>query len=32
MWTGILWLCTAGLLGVGVVVDAIIILFKPTHY
>ena len=32
MWTGILWLCTAGLLGGGVVVDAIIILFKPTHY
>ena len=32
IWTGILWLCTAGLLGVGVVVDAIIILFKPTHY
>ena len=32
IWTGVLWLCTGGLLGVGIVVDAIIILFKPVHY
>jgi hypothetical protein len=27
-----LWLCTAGLFGVGVVVDAILIVMKPEHY
>ena len=32
IWTGILWLCTAGLCGVGVVVDAILIVMKPEHY
>ena len=32
MWTGVLWLCTAGLFGVGVVVDAILIILKPEHY
>ena len=32
IWTGILWLCTGGLLGVGVVVDAILIVMKPEHY
>jgi hypothetical protein len=32
IWTGILWLCTAGLFGVGVVVDAILIVMKPEHY
>jgi TM2 domain-containing membrane protein YozV len=29
---GILYLCTAGLCGVGVVVDLIILLFKPNPY
>ena len=32
IWTGILWLCTGGLCGVGVVVDAILIVLKPEHY
>lgn len=30
--TGILWLCTLGLCGVGVVIDFISILFKPNPY
>jgi hypothetical protein len=32
IWTGILWLCTGGLCGVGIVVDAILIVMKPEHY
>ena len=32
IWTGILWLCTLGLCGVGVVIDAILIVMKPGHY
>ena len=32
IWTGILWLCTGGLLGVGIVIDAILIILKPEHY
>lgn len=32
IWTGILWLCTGGLCGVGIVVDAILIVLKPTKY
>ena len=32
IWTGILWLCTGGLCGVGVIVDAILIVMKPEHY
>ena len=32
IWTGILWLCTGGLFGVGIVVDAILIVMKPEHY
>jgi hypothetical protein len=27
-----LWLCTGGLCGVGIVVDAILIVMKPEHY
>lgn len=30
--TGILWLCTGGLCGIGVIVDAILIVLKPTRY
>lgn len=30
--TGILWLFTGGLFGVGAVVDFFILLFKPSHY
>lgn len=30
--TGILWLCTGGLMGVGVLIDFIILLFKPNPY
>lgn len=30
--TGILWLCTAGLFGVGVIIDLICILCKPSTY
>ena len=30
--TGILWLCTAGLFGVGWVIDFLILLFKPNPY
>lgn len=29
---GILYLCTGGLLGVGVVIDLVILLFKPNPY
>lgn len=29
---GILYICTGGLLGVGVVIDLIILLFKPNPY
>lgn len=32
IWTGILWLCTGGLCGVGIIVDAILIVMKPEHY
>ena len=32
IWTGILWLCTAGLGGIGVIVDAILIVLKPEKY
>ena len=32
IWTGILWLCTAGLGGIGIIVDAILIVMKPEHY
>ncbi|WP_298771202.1 TM2 domain-containing protein [uncultured Fibrobacter sp.] len=32
IWTGILWLCTGGLCGVGIVVDAILIVMKPVKY
>ena len=32
IWTGILWLCTGGLCGIGVIVDAILIVMKPEHY
>ena len=32
IWTGILWLCTGGLFGVGIIVDAILIVLKPEHY
>ena len=31
-WAGILWLCTGGLCGVGIVVDAILIVMKPERY
>jgi hypothetical protein len=27
-----LWLCTGGLCGVGIIVDAILIVMKPEHY
>lgn len=30
--TGILWLCTGGLLGIGWLIDFFILLFKPTTY
>ena len=30
--TGILWLCTLGLLGVGALTDFILIIFKPNPY
>ena len=30
--TGILWLCTLGLFGVGVLIDFFILLFKPNPY
>lgn len=30
--TGILWLCTGGLMGVGVLIDFIILLCKPNPY
>lgn len=30
--TGILWLCTGGILGIGWLVDFIILLFKPSTY
>ena len=29
---GILYLLTAGLFGIGAIVDFFILLFKPTHY
>lgn len=29
---GILYLCTAGLFGIGVIVDLIILFFKPNPY
>ncbi len=29
---GILYLCTGGLFGIGVIVDLIILLFKPNPY
>ena len=29
---GIVYACTAGLFGVGVIVDAIVLLFKPNPY
>ncbi len=29
---GILYLCTAGLFGIGIVVDLVILLFKPNPY
>ena len=29
---GILYVCTAGLFGIGIVVDLIILLFKPNPY
>ena len=32
IWTGVLWLCTVGLGGIGVVVDAILIVMKPEKY
>lgn len=32
IWTGILWLCTGGLFGIGVIIDAILIVMKPEHY
>lgn len=30
--TGILWLCSFGLCGIGVIIDFIILLFKPNPY
>jgi hypothetical protein len=30
--TGILWLCTGGLFGIGIVIDAILIVLKPEKY
>lgn len=30
--TGILWLCTVGLCGIGVLIDFFILLFKPNPY
>jgi len=30
--TGILWLCTGGLFGIGALIDFFIILFKPNPY
>ena len=29
---GIVYLCTGGLLGIGVIIDLIILLFKPNPY
>ena len=29
---GILYLCTGGLVGIGVIIDLIILLFKPNPY
>ena len=30
--TGILWLCTGGFFGIGVIIDAILIVMKPEKY
>lgn len=30
--TGILWLCTGELFGIGIVIDAILIVLKPEKY
>ena len=30
--TGVLYIFTGGLCGIGVIIDLIILLFKPTHY
>lgn len=32
IWTGILWLLTGGLCGVGIIVDAVLIVLKPERY
>lgn len=32
IWTGLLWLFTGGLFGIGTIVDAILIVMKPEHY
>ena len=32
IFTGIVWLCTAGLSGVGIVIDLLILLCKPRYY
>ncbi len=30
--TGIIWLFTGGLFGIGTIIDFLILLFKPSHY
>lgn len=30
--TGILWLCTGGFFGIGIIIDAILIVLKPEKY